>query len=270
MVLADAKPERRGSGRADRAFGRQHPDGAACARAQGSRQSRGRQQLRFAIVEGARLCAAGQMGGGAREIQERRIRHHRAAGRPAAHRDHGSDARLARGQGLFRRRQAQERSRRHRHSAGDAARDRGDAWPARRGARPRQGCARRIQARRRFARPAGGGRSQAVRGRAAAAAQRDQPARCAARTGDAAGVVARRRPRGAGAGEDGEDLCRYRALRRVADGGAHRHQNSIPIRNWRAPVRMRRRPCSRRYSSATRATTCRRSTRSGCFTIFAN
>ena len=52
-----------------------------------------RQQLRFAIVEGARLCPAGQMGGGAREVQERRIRHHLAADRPAAHRHHGGDAR---------------------------------------------------------------------------------------------------------------------------------------------------------------------------------
>ena len=61
----------------------------------------------------------------------------------------------------------------------------GDARPARRGARPRQGCAHRIQVGGRLVRPAGGGRSQAVRGRAAAAAQRDRAARGAARTGDA-------------------------------------------------------------------------------------
>ncbi len=71
--------------------------------AEGPRQSGDRKQLRFAAVEGAGLCAPGQMGGCAGEIQERRIRHHRAADRPAAHRDRGRDAGLARGQGLFRR-----------------------------------------------------------------------------------------------------------------------------------------------------------------------
>ena len=55
--------------------------------AEGPRQSRDRHQLRFAAVEGAGLRASGQMGGSAREIQERRIRHHLAADRAAAHRD---------------------------------------------------------------------------------------------------------------------------------------------------------------------------------------
>jgi hypothetical protein len=50
--------------------------------------------------------ASGQMGGCAREIQERRIRHHLAAAGAAAHRDYGCDAGLARGQGLFRSRAA--------------------------------------------------------------------------------------------------------------------------------------------------------------------
>ena len=47
----------------------------------------------------------GKVGGGAGEVQERRIRHHLAADRSAAHRGRRRDARLARGQGLFRRRQ---------------------------------------------------------------------------------------------------------------------------------------------------------------------
>ena len=45
------------SGRADRAFGREHPDGPSRAGAEGPRQSRDRNQLRFAAVEGAGLCA---------------------------------------------------------------------------------------------------------------------------------------------------------------------------------------------------------------------
>ena len=56
--------------------------------AERSRQSGDRNQLRFATVEGAGLRASGQVGGGAGEIQERRIRHHLAADRAAAHRDH--------------------------------------------------------------------------------------------------------------------------------------------------------------------------------------
>ena len=100
-----------GSHRAGGAFGREHADGPSRLGPPGPRQSRGRQQLRFAIVEGAGLCAPAQVGGSAGEIQERRIRHHLAADRDAAHRDRGCDACVARGQGLFRRRQAQQRPR---------------------------------------------------------------------------------------------------------------------------------------------------------------
>ena len=118
----DARPHRsptpsrdRGSGRADHACSVANIlIGRPGQGAEGPRQSRGRQQLRFAIVEGARLCAAGEMGGRAREIQERRIRDRLAADRAAAHRDHGRDARLARGQGFRRRRQAPQRARRDR------------------------------------------------------------------------------------------------------------------------------------------------------------
>ena len=69
----------------------------------------------------------------------------------------------------------------HRRSAGDEARDRGVARPARRSARPRQGCAGRIQDRGRFAGPAGGGRSQAAaRSRCGRSATRSaRPTRCA-------------------------------------------------------------------------------------------
>ena len=61
------------------------------------------------------------------------------------------------------------------HEAGG----RGVARPARRSARPRQGRAGRIQVGRGLVRPAGGGRRQAARDRAAAAARRNQPGRCA-------------------------------------------------------------------------------------------
>jgi hypothetical protein len=43
--------------------------------AEGPRQSGDRNQLRFAALEGDGQCAVGKVGGGAREIQERRIRH---------------------------------------------------------------------------------------------------------------------------------------------------------------------------------------------------
>ena len=61
--------------------------------------------LRCAGVEGRGAGAAGQMAGGAREVQERAVRDHRAAARHAARGAADRDARLARGQGLFRRRQ---------------------------------------------------------------------------------------------------------------------------------------------------------------------
>ncbi len=64
-----------------------------------------------------------------------------------------------------------------------------------------------------------GRRGQAARHHPAPAARRDQPGRLLARTRDACGAVARRRDRGAGAADDGEDLYRYRTLRRVAGGG---------------------------------------------------
>ena len=70
-------------------------DGPAGGGTEGSRQSRDRRKLRFAIVEGARLCRSGQMGGRAREVQERRFRHRRVAAGAADHRHLGSDARLA-------------------------------------------------------------------------------------------------------------------------------------------------------------------------------
>ena len=139
----------------------------------------------FAAMEGAGLWPAGQMGGGAREIQERRIRHQLAADRSAAHRDFGRDAGFARGQGLFRRRQAQQRSGSCRRPAGTETRGFGDARPARRGAWPRQGCLDPIPDRDRLFRPAGRGGGQIMRDRLAPEAQRNQPGRRVARARDA-------------------------------------------------------------------------------------
>ena len=64
--------------------------------------------------------------------------------RTAAHRDRGCDAGLARGEGLRRRLAPPQRTRCDRRAAGDEARRRGAARAARRGARPRQGRARRL------------------------------------------------------------------------------------------------------------------------------
>ena len=211
------------------------------------------------------------MGGGAGEIQERRIRHHLAADRSAAHRDRGCDARLARGQGLFRRRQTLQRSRGHRSSRRDEARDRGAARPARRSARPRQGRARRIQARRSIPpnRPAA---AEAKLLEIALRQKRDEisQADASARTRNARGDVARRRHRGEDAADAGADLCRYRTLRRIVRGGAHRDQAAAQFGSRRGRPRTRRRRCSRSSFSARRATTCRRSTRWRCSTNIAN
>ncbi len=131
----------RRSGRPDRARGREHPDGAPGAGAEGPRQSGDRHQLRFAALEGDGQCAAGKVGGSAREIQERRIRHHLAADRTAAHRDRRRDAFIARGQGLPGCRETRRRARSHRPAARIEARDCGAARQARRRAWARQGCA---------------------------------------------------------------------------------------------------------------------------------
>ena len=107
-----------GFDRPDGACGREHPDRPSRAGAERPRQSRDRSELRFAAVESAGLCAPGQVGGSAGEIQERRIRHYLAADRAAAYRGCGSDARVARGQGFFRRRQARQRPAGGRYSRG--------------------------------------------------------------------------------------------------------------------------------------------------------
>ena len=117
-LMLSRSPQQGGERRADHACDREHPDRPAGAGPEGSRQSRDRQQPQFPALEGARLCAPGQMGGRAREIQERRIRHRLAAARHPAHRDDGRDARLARGEGLCRRLQAPRRDRGGRRVAG--------------------------------------------------------------------------------------------------------------------------------------------------------
>ena len=81
------------------------------------RQSGDRNQLRFPALEGAGLCAAGQMGRGAGEIQERRIRHHLAADRSAAHRDRRRRCAPRSRSRIIPAPRAQQRSRCHRHSA---------------------------------------------------------------------------------------------------------------------------------------------------------
>ena len=132
------------------------------------------------LWKGARLCAPGQMGGCAGEIQERRILGRDPAGGPAAHRDDGFDEGLARGEGLCQRRAAQERARRHRHPQGDEARRCGAARPARRSARARKGRARRLPFCGKLARPPGGCGSQAARTDPEAEARRDHAGRNAA------------------------------------------------------------------------------------------
>ena len=179
---------------------------------EGSCQSGDRQRLRLAIVESAGVRAPGQMGGCAREVQERRIRDRRAAAGNAAHRDRGRDAGFARGEGLRRGLAAPQRARRGRRAKGDEARNRGLARPAGRGARPRQGCARRLQICREYLRPAVGRRRQAAGTPAAPEARRNRPGRIVARTGDTVRDLARRRDRGEDVGRDGADLCRYRPL----------------------------------------------------------
>ncbi len=230
-----------------------------------------RQQLRFPTVEGARARPSGQMGGRARKVQERRIRHRLAAARTAAHRHRGCDAGLARGEGLFRGRAAPQRTRGDRHSCRDEARDRGAARPARRGAGPRQGRARRLQVRGAVQRPAGVGGGQAARDPAAAEARRTRPGRLAARTGDAVGDLARRRGRGEGAAADGADLRRKRTLRRSRWPRPRPRRGCSRIRNCRAQGQDAASALFCADSiSARRATTCRRSTRSRCSTSFAN
>ena len=153
-----------------------------------------------------------QMGGGARKIQECRVRDRIPAGRAAAHRADRSDARLAGGKGLFRRGAAAQRSRcRHRH-ARDEAVDRDPARPARRGARPRPRCAERLPDRDAFAGPRGGVGRQAARPHPAAEARGDCASRSAARSRNAVDDLAPRRGRGEGAADDGAHLCRHRPL----------------------------------------------------------
>ena len=89
---------------------------------------------------------------------------------------------------------------------------RGAARPACRGARQRQGRARRLQVRGRLVRPQVGGRGQAARGRAAAEARRDHAGRRVARARDAGDDLARRLHRGQDAADAVADLCRERAL----------------------------------------------------------
>ena len=212
---------------------------------------------------------AREMGGGAGEIQERRIRHHLAADRTAAHRDRGRDAGFARGQGLFRRRETQQRSGNHRRSAEMNRRLRCCAagWPKgsdmTRTRSTIQDCGG-------FRRSRRGGRSQAVRDCAEAEAQRNQPGRRLARTGDAFGDVARRRARGEGAGDDGAasipipDVTanRFAAVRTATK----LEPNSEVARQGQDAASA----LFAHFSWVRRATICRRSMRSGCFTSFAN
>ena len=114
-LFRDQAGQRRGC-RDDGACGGLDPDRPSRARAEGPRQSRDRQRLRFPVVEGLCLCPPGKMGGCARKIQERRIRDRLAAAGPAAHRHRGCDAGFARGQGLRRRLAAAQRARRDRRS----------------------------------------------------------------------------------------------------------------------------------------------------------
>ena len=147
-----------------------------------------------------------------------------------------------------------------------AARLCGAARPARRGARPRQGRARRLQVRRRLDRPAGGGRSQAARGRAAAEARRDQPGRRVARARNALDDLARRLDRGQDAADAVADLL----PRPGATGTRSPRRAPRPSCSRMRKPRARRRTwppsCSRSSSWAPRATSCRRSKRSGCST----
>ncbi len=221
----------RGTAGSDGARRREHPDRASRAGAERPRQSGDRNQQRFAVVESAGLRAPREVGGSAREIQERRIRHHLAADRAAAHRDHGGDAGVARGQGLFRRGQTRQRSGSRRYSAGPETCDIGVARPGGRGTRARQGRAEPIQDCRGIHRPGRRGRSQAARHHAAAEARRSQPGRRLARTRDAFGDVARRLDRGEGAAINGADLFRDRTLRRVACGGQDRDQAAAQFGN---------------------------------------
>ena len=229
-----------------------------------------RHQLRFAIVAGAGRGAPRQMGGGARKIQERRVRHRLAADRIAAHRADGCDARLAGGEGLFRRGPARAAT-----STSSVVTpemkplDRGVARPAGRGARPRPRCAERLPDGDAFRRPRRGGGSQAARHHPAAEARGDQPGRRAARSRNAGDDLARRRRRGEGAADDGPASMPTPAAtaRRCRRCGPRRSWSPIPKSRGRA--RTWRRRCSRSSSSARRARTCRRSRRSGCSSNFA-
>ena len=123
---------------------------------------------------------------------------------------------VARGEGLCRGLAAPQRTRSGRRAEGDETRDRGLARAVGRGARPRQGCTRRLQICRELVRPACGRRRQAARGPAAPQARRNRPGRGVARTRDTVRGLARRRDRGEDAGRDVADLRRHRTLQRIA------------------------------------------------------
>ena len=103
VALADERSQPRAS-RAGAARGRRSDDEPARRRAQRPRHPRRRRSARRAAVAGARLCAAGPMGQGARHVQDRGGRDGHAADRTAARRAQGRNALGHRGRRFRRRR----------------------------------------------------------------------------------------------------------------------------------------------------------------------
>ncbi len=169
--------------------GRQHPDRPSRAGAEGSRKSRDRQRLRSQLWKGVGLRPPGE--NGRTRAKSSRTPNSSIAALPLELQrivTRGCDAGFARGEGLCRRLAAAQRTRGDRHSRRDEARVRGAARPARRGARARQGRARRLPGRG----AASDDRQAAAEARllgaaAAQQARRTRPGRAAARTGDTVG-----------------------------------------------------------------------------------